>query len=475
MRVFALLAVLMLAGCMDGSAAGNQLAIESKELALQWKSGAPTAIVVGSINGSPWNTRIDARPLVADVDGDGVSEIIIHSRDRMVRIFTLEGVPRGEIAVQYPPSWHLDAVLNQVAVGELQPDVRFLVVASPAAGVTAWRVTSAPGASPITFAEHWSIRADACHRNPGMDAGPVLANLDGKPGLEVLVHVEQNGLLAYSSDGALLWKHCWSGGNSAPVAADLDGDGKMEVVFASDSGFIAVVDGATGQPQWTFDTQAHGILPASVVTQPTVADLGQDGRMEVLFTARHAPFDDPDAYADFHMAVIAVRQNPVTWQTELLWLVQPEWANPMSATTLVVARETPDSEAGIYGLDWNTIGHFPGNWEPLGAAHAFRLDAQGDVVWMRNIESWWSNKDILVVDADRSGTLDVLVPGRVGNRDGIIRLASEDGKSEGFLTAGDWVLSTGAVKAPGGRLIVAAQLEGTDRAGVLIYNVGGDW
>jgi hypothetical protein len=69
-----------------------------------------------------------------------------------------------------------------------------------------------------------------------------------------------------------------------PVVADLDGDGKMEILFASYDGRM--------HAYWLDKTQ-HGAWPFSVydgseirfASEPVVADLDDDGKAEVIFTS----------------------------------------------------------------------------------------------------------------------------------------------------------------------------------------------
>lgn len=460
------------AGCL-GAVSSQAGDIEDHVLAEGWGQGNPSATVLASVDGVPWRGQINAPPTVHDLDGDGTEEILAHGSDRNVRVFDGDtGRQLGTMPVTYPPSWRIDSVLNTVAVGSLDGERLAVVVASPAAVITAWDVAPQEDGT-ISFSKRWETRANTCFSGAGMDAGPVLADLDGEPGMEVLVQTEQIGIYALTGDGEILWHHCWGGGNAAPAADDLDRDGDLEAVFASDGGFISVLDGATGQPLWTFDAShpRYGILPASVVTAPTIADIDGEGFKEVLFTARHAPRDDPDAFDDFHMAIFAVHQDEATYQAELVWMRQPEWANPLSNTQIIVEDVDGDGRADIFGMDWNTIGHHPGEWQPFEEGHLFRLDRDGRDVWVRPLTSWWSNKQITLADGDGDGEVEVLVAAPRAGTDGIWRIDAGTGRPEGFLTAGPWSLTTGPVALSGERYVVAGRLEGEERAALILYEV----
>jgi hypothetical protein len=67
----------------------------------------------------------------------------------------------------------------------------------------------------------------------------------------------------------------------SPVVADLDGDGKNEILITHN--YNVVVWNADGSPKWRFDdVSEHGRIWSS----PVVADFRDDERMEIVFAAR---------------------------------------------------------------------------------------------------------------------------------------------------------------------------------------------
>jgi len=424
-----------------------------------------------------WPGVFDSMPTAYDIDGNGVDEVIAQSNDTSVYVFNAAtGRVLAKLPTLCPGGWYIDHVLNGVEVGVLNPgEAPSIVVADPAAFVTAWRYV--PGESDgdhFTFERAWEHRVDECFRNPGMDAKPTLADSDGDGTLEVFVQTEEIGFFALNSDGSVRWKQCWAGGNSAPVVDDLNADGHPETIVASDSGFLSVLSADTGAPQWTFDATAYGIKPASVAVSPTVAELDGVAPKEVLFTARYAPVDDPSQFRDFHMAIFAVHQSPTTWQAELLWMRQPAWAHPLSYTHLIASDVDADGAMDIFGMDWNTIGHFPGHWENLGDAHVFRLDASGQDVWVRDVEAWWSNKEIELGDANNDGVPDLLVNGVRDGSDGLWLMDAASGEQHDFWFARPWKVMRGPslfdLRHDGGAEIVfpVAPDEASPRRGALL-------
>ena len=101
-------------------------------------------------------------------------------------------------------------------------------------------------------------------------------------------------LTAYRADGT----HLWILGADDPagttaVAADLDGDGRIEVIHAGPFS-IKILDGPTGATRWVDDTH----LSATIWEHPVVADIDGDGRAEFVIT-RGANGDGGTALAGF--------------------------------------------------------------------------------------------------------------------------------------------------------------------------------
>jgi hypothetical protein len=469
-----------LSGCL-GSAAGvrfvpasaHGLGADAWDLRLLSALGDPATSGL-----SKWTRQFDAPAKAYDIDGDGVDELIAQANDTNVYVFrALTGHVLAVLPTTYPPAWHIERVLNPVEAGVLRPgEPPSLVVTDHAAYVAAWRYDPAHSTKDkFAFTKTFDRRMTECHASPGMDAKATLADVGDGGAKEILVQTEEVGFYALRADGSTLWKQCWGGGNSAPAVADIDGDGRPEAIVASDAGVISVLDAAKGYPKWTFDSRSLGITPASVSVAPTVADLDGDGRMEILYTARNAPKGGPETFANDHFAIFAIHQAPGGSAGEVLWEREPAWGNPLSYTTLVVRDVDGDGRPDIFGMDWNTIGHYPGNWERLGPAHVFRLDAQGNDVWVREMDTWWSNKDVALLDVD--GGVSLLVNGPGGGFDGLWRLSAQTGSAQAFLPLDGWKMARGAqildLRHDGNPLLVFA-VEPTDgalpRGAFLVFN-----
>jgi outer membrane protein assembly factor BamB len=448
---------------------------------LQVALGNPTATGLGD-----WTPPFDSKPKAVDIDEDGRSEIVALGNDSHVYVFdSASGHVLAVLETTLVPGWYIDHVLNGVGAGSLKEgDPVSLVVANSAAYVAAFQFVPADStATEFRFEKMWERRLNGCNPQPSMDSKPVLSDLDGDGSQEILLQTEEVGVFALRSDGSTLWKQCWSGGNADPVADDLEGDGHPEAIFAADNGFVTVLNGATGSVKWTYDARTAGITPASISVAPTVAELDGESPKELVFTARNAPSPDPSQFTANHMAIIAVHASKETgWEGEALWIRQPDWANPLSYTHIVARDVDGDGKTDLFGMDWNTIGHFPGNWERLGDAHVFRLDERGRDVWMHPIDTWWSNKDIAVADADGDGELDVLANGPYVGQDGLWILSTESGEPSAFLPAGGWKVLRGPqlLELEDGdkaQLVIPVEpIDPTDRRGsILVIDLGVDY
>ncbi len=133
---------------------------------------------------------------------------------------------------------------------------------------------------------------------------PALADLDGKGARDVVVGDEEGVLHAFSGDdGKPLWAaptgendYGARGFIAAAAIADLDHDGKDDVIAGARDGVLAAYHGQDGQELWREQ------MDSGIHASPQVLDLDGDGRLEVLAAwsySRIAILDAPTGVARY--------------------------------------------------------------------------------------------------------------------------------------------------------------------------------
>ncbi len=96
---------------------------------------------------------------------------------------------------------------------------------------------------------------------------PAIADIDNDGKIDIVVGKgSHNGLMAYNSDGSLKWENTTGSGNGEPAIADLNNDGTPEILY------IDGVFSNIGERLWSF--RASGI--------PIVLNLDDDAALEVI-------------------------------------------------------------------------------------------------------------------------------------------------------------------------------------------------
>ncbi len=140
-----------------------------------------------------------------------------------------------------------------------------------------------------------------CHQ-----ASPALADITGDGKLEIISATNNGHVLAVRHDGAVLWDtdvapaFGMAAGKqriaSSPAVADIDRDGRLEVVVGAGTthpsvctrgGVIVLDHNGRVQPGWPFIAKDYAIPPSgcpdSVYSTPALGDLDRDGDLEIIF------------------------------------------------------------------------------------------------------------------------------------------------------------------------------------------------
>lgn len=213
-------------------------------------------------------------PALADLDGDDAPEIVVGSDRGLLYAWHADGstAPGFPVDLGYQ-IWASPTVLDgpRIAVGDKE---RMHVLDAQGQTVPGWP-RPMPGWPDATAATDGRILA-------------VTSLTPGDP--------SQGWLTAWTLGGELLPGFPLTltmDSDSSPALADFDGDGRTWIVFGDDAGALHVVDTA-GRERAGFPVQTLGVVSGptptphppggnihSIEASPAVADLNNDGRLEI--------------------------------------------------------------------------------------------------------------------------------------------------------------------------------------------------
>lgn len=396
------------------------------------------------------------RVSLADADGDADLDLVLHNKNAHAYVVDVaSGRALVEVTTRYPYGPDLGP-FNGALVADLEGNgATELIVVNRAAVVSVFDLE--PEGEKLRARLRWDRHLDDLHWRPSADSAPILADLDGDGLLEIMTQTEETGTYALRANGSILWAIDHYGGNAEPVVRDVDADGDLDVVVFTDGGVVYAVEGTTGERLWRFDARREGVWPASITSAGAVDDIDGDGRVEVAFCTRNVE-DANETYApgapsyrQHHFVLFVIRDG------KLLWKAKPSWGNPLCSAYLMTHDVDGDGKKEIFGMDWNTIGHKPGNWERLGPSHAFSYTHDGKERWHVSLDAWDAKPPVAMADADGDGRQDVIAYDRGG-------LVAIDGASGRVLKRVDF----GGALVQQGPVIADVRGDGTWRAYVAV-------
>jgi Domain of unknown function (DUF4214)/FG-GAP-like repeat len=238
-------------------------------------------------------------PVVFDIDGDGQREVIFNSWDQSTYFLTgATGAIERDI--------HLaDTIWSTPRIADLNGDGIFEVLVSA-------DITQNADAGTLTGGIFHVIQSDGQQNLPGWNtpignsnytmlrgkweeqtlwSSPQTADLNGDGKLEVIYgtgnffHDTRGSYIkVWNSDGSLLFKLDTIGRTmSTPLIVDLDGNGTKEIVAATLDGYVHAWSN-TGQPIFTVRPTIFGGTPDNpIFSAPIAVDLTGDGKLEIVF------------------------------------------------------------------------------------------------------------------------------------------------------------------------------------------------
>jgi outer membrane protein assembly factor BamB len=237
---------------------------------------------------------------------------------------------------------------------------------------------------------------------------PVVAELDGQK--VIFVGSRDNNLYAINSDGSSRWAY-QTGGSvySTPAVGDINGDGKLEVVFSSLDGWLYAVSAENGSLVWKFN------MGKASQAAPLIYDVNSDGKNEVVFNLGY-----PSTIYELRPYVYALRgDNGV-----VLWTISID-GNVFSAPS--AADVDNDGEVEVVFGSVN------------GKVYVVRGE-NGEIKWSRKVGRIYST--VPIADLDNDGQLDLVV---CTWDNGIHALRASDGEPLWWVSSISYVQTDPAV------------------------------
>lgn len=232
-------------------------------------------------------------------------------------------------------------------------------------------------------------------------SSPVLLDIDGDGRSEMIVATNNGHVLLIDHTGAIRWNADTSPAfgmipdtqqiNSSPAIADLDGDGRLEIVvgagttshtICTQGGVIVYNDLGQVKPGWPQLADDWGVPPSgcrdTVFATPALGDLDQDGDLEIV-----AGGFDKRIYAWQHTGALlpgfpvdSVHLDRLGWGTLHGRLGDTIWGSPALADIdadgypdIVISTDEGNLDSAMYGGaetygEWSCPYSLPPGWMP---------------------------------------------------------------------------------------------------------------
>lgn len=198
----------------------------------------------------------------------------------------------------FPQSPHInwwfdtnDASFGQPAAGDIDSDGKLEVVFGCYRNDSSVYALNAEDGTLLWKYNTHPAGAEGCN-----DVAPVIYDVDGDDSLEVIVPSSCNPttFCFNGRTGAVKWQTPTRGSDSPPSIADIDNDGKPEILHGEFDGYVICINGENGSVSWEIAVD----LDSWIQTAPTIIDLDNNDQLDfVVGTWNATNYDSNKVYA----------------------------------------------------------------------------------------------------------------------------------------------------------------------------------
>ncbi len=200
-------------------------------------------------------------PLIADVNGDGLNEIVFSSYSpHTVWVF------RGSDCTLLWNRSISSTSWGTAAVGDMDPGVPGLEIVATDWDANVYALRGTDGTL------LWSRTVGSSY----LQSSVAIYDVNGDGYGEVFVHATDGIYALRATDGSTIWYYSTGGRYNSPAVYDVDMDSEYEVVSASSSGTLLVLNAATGSLEYSVS------LGGSTEGGPSISDIDGDGDPDIV-------------------------------------------------------------------------------------------------------------------------------------------------------------------------------------------------
>ena len=307
------------------------------------------------------NFPVDSSPTIADINGDGIREVLSGAADYNLYCFNND----GSIRWKFQTSSYIN---SSAAVADIDGDGQMEIVFGSADynfyclnkdGQLLWKfgtggyIWSSPAVADLNNDGKKEIVVGSydgylyCFDPKGnllwkyktnglIEGSPAIADIDTtQNGLEIVIGSYDGNVYCLNKDGQLIWTYATGAGiKSSAAVADIDDNGTIEVLIGSDDKYLHCLDNK-GHLVWKYQT---GDI---VESSPAVADINNDGVYDILFGSN-----------DYYLYCLT-NKGELTWKYQTQGFVHssPAVGDYDGDGNLEIAIGSSSPHGAIYALD----------------------------------------------------------------------------------------------------------------------------